>query len=82
MAAPLTTSSKRGSPDYITDDVNADNCLKTVNDESLAVRLEAAIDCDSVDDVRAALEQGAPVNFLYKVKPTYLFTYTMVVMCK
>ena len=44
-----------------------ESCLNDVDDTLLAKRLECAIEGDSVDDVRAAIEQGAPANFLYKV---------------
>ena len=67
MATPLQTGSERGSRDDVTDDINMDNRLNVVDDTSLAAQLESAIEGDSVDDVRAALEQGAPVNFLYEV---------------
>ena len=63
----LQTGSEQGLRDDVTNDVNMDNCLNIVDDTSLAARLADAIEGDSVDDVRAALEQGAPVNFLYKV---------------
>ena len=74
MAAQITTASERGSPDDVTDDTNIDNCLHDVDDASLAAQLASAIKGDSINDVKAALEQGAPVNFLYKVKLTYLFS--------
>ena len=69
MAAPLQTGgTEQGSPpDDVTDDINMDHCLNIVDDTLLAAQLESAIEGDSVDDVRAALEQGAPVNFLYEV---------------
>ena len=75
MATPLLTSTKPGSPD---DDVtynvkeNTGNCLRNVDDQFLVEQLESGIDRESVDDVIAALEQGAPVNFLYEVKYIYL----------
>ena len=67
-AAPLQTDSQHSLPDDVTNDINIENCLNTFDDTLLAAQLESGIKRDSVDDVRAALEQGAPVNFLYKVK--------------
>ena len=68
MAAPLQPVIERDSPDDVTNDMNTGNCSKIVVDRILANMLEFRIKRDSVDDVRAVIEQGAPVNFLYKVK--------------
>ena len=65
MAAPLRTESGQSSPDDVT---NERKNLKTVDVALLAAQLESGIKRDSFDDVRAALEQGAPVNFLYNVR--------------
>ena len=68
MAAPrLVHVSLQGSPDDVTNDINTGNCSKTIVDK-LAAQLESGITRDAVDDVRAAIAQGAPVNFLYKVR--------------
>ena len=72
MAAPLQTDSQHSLPDDVTNDINIENCLNTFDDTLLAAQLESGIKRDSFDDVRAALEQGAPVNFRYKVKSIYL----------
>ena len=71
MATPLLTSTKPGSPDDdVTYDVkeNTGNCLRNVDDQFLAEQLESGINRESVDDVRTAIDKGAPVNFLYEVK--------------
>ena len=70
-AAPRQTGIERGSPDDVTNDFNMRKHSNTVNDTLLAAQLESGIKRDSVDDVRAALEQGAPVNFLYEVGGTW-----------
>ena len=46
---------------------HTDNRLTGVDDKLLSAQLESGIESDSVDDVRAAIEKGAPVNFLYNV---------------
>ena len=74
MAASLPTDSVRRSPDDVTVDTNMNNRLHDVDVALLAAQLASAIKGDSINDVRAALEQGAPVNFVYKVKLTYLFS--------
>ena len=81
MAAPLTPASERGSHDNDTEDINMDNRLHDVDVAALAARLADGIEDDSLDDVRAALEQGAPVNYLYKVKPTIMLTCTCTSTC-
>ena len=73
MAASLPTDSVRGSPDDVTVDTNMNNRLHDVDVALLAAQLASAIKGDSINDVRAALEQGAPVNYLYKVKQTHVF---------
>ena len=68
MAAPrLVLVSGQGSPDDVTNDINTGHCSKTTVDK-LAAQLESGITRDAVDDVRAAIAQGAPVNFVYKVR--------------
>ena len=69
-AAPRQTGIEPGSSDDVTNDFDMQKHPNTVNDTLLAAQLESGIKRDSVDDVRAALEQGAPVNFLYEVGGT------------
>ena len=46
------------------------NCIRNSIDERrtkrLAAQLETLIATGSLDDIRAVLERGAPVNFQYK----------------
>ena len=75
MATSPQAGSERGSTDDVTKDKNMENRLNAVDNKLLTARLECAIEGDSVSDVRAAIEKGAPVNFLYKVKSTYVFKF-------
>ena len=67
---PRDVNASDVASDDVTNDFDMQKHPNTVNDTWLAAQLESGIKRDSVDDVRAALEQGAPVNFLYEVGGT------------
>ena len=67
MAAPLQTGSEQDPHDDVTNDLNTEYCSKAVRNKWLIDELVSGIKLDSVDDVRTAIEKGAPVNVMYKV---------------